>query len=104
MKNYALLKTGTKALSISAAITTLGTGICIMIAFLLCFIQETSFSFPFNLVDIITKQDGDGYYTSIVFGNNLFSIGFIVFLVISILLFVIFYFTNKTKQQKQANN
>lgn len=98
MNKQMLLDIGAKSLSISAAITTLGVGGGLMIAFCLCFIQQTSFRLPFNIVEIVTEQDGGGYYTSIMFANSLFYAILILFLIISVLVFCIFYVASKNKQ------
>ena len=96
MKKYELLKIGMKSISISTTIVLLGGGSSIMIAFFLCFIQEASFRFPLGIANIVTEQDGEGHYTTISFENALSSI-LIISLILSILLFIVFYLIDRRK-------
>ncbi|MDR0919268.1 MAG: hypothetical protein LBM93_08475 [Oscillospiraceae bacterium] len=99
MKNYSILKTISKSLVASACLTTAVIGIPTMIAFFICFVKETGFSFPFEIVNIVTEKDEDSNYTSVFFGSNLLLITSILFLIIAVLLFAIFYFIDKRKRK-----
>ena len=96
-----VLKSLTKSTSISMAVVTLSIGFSIMVTFFLCFIQEKSCELPFNLAKIKTEQDGAGYFTTMKLGNGIWSVSIIGFLILSVLLFLIFYFLGKSKTKKK---
>jgi|GEM_PF-4283884 len=100
MKNKQVLMQLIKAINISFGVTILVAGATIMLTFLYCFMTESSTSLFFQSVRFITTKEGDGYYTSLQFENVLFLWIFLLFCILSFLIFAIIALLEYKKRNK----
>ncbi|MDR0984643.1 MAG: hypothetical protein LBL93_06535 [Ruminococcus sp.] len=97
-----LFKRGLKTFEISFGATLLSIGVLVLVTFAMCFFLKANVSVPFNILDITSKQDSDGFYTQIFFGSELLWTSLSIFFVVWAALFTIFSAKQKKISQKQA--
>ena len=99
MNFWKVMKKVTSALSISFAVTTLGTIGSLMICYMVCFMTESTIRFPFGIINIVTVSDGDGHYTNLEFEFTFFWIMLGLFIAIAVVIFLLL--TLKELQKKR---
>jgi len=82
-KKTNLLVASVGAWTLSVVFTTVVFGLAVGAMYLKCFVTQGDFAFPFKLVEIISQEEGGGFYTTLSFSHEIVYVILIISVIIT---------------------